>query len=509
MGIRDTVYAVRKKYNLPLTQADVHLAKSVLENMKEKYGDELELDDEYESWIVEAGLTHRYLGVTTEDLEWVDEWFPTVSMSAWVKIVVSHILQTLGEDLSLTSRIVSKISKVMEEHKFKRQNHYVSSMVNMLLGKTKPLYGLKPLQTKYVLKLHTEPIETSQPQQKLNIPRLRLSIVQRLHRGLQRTHLTDKTIDKYLVVLGRIGSDSAYGETYAVCVRGKDNKCKGFWTRKSLHLALKLQTANSRKEAQKLWNEMHFLRWGQQMVARGICINFPLVYRLVIMPNVVTENKDLITRRGALTLGILNELANGDFSHWLKHTTFGYNNLGKFLLQGFMALYVVQNLWKSYHNDLHAGNFLYNELEKGKRFVYDVVGRGRFVINNCNFLVKLWDFGEMNTHKEKNAFEDVEKVFTSLNEILLKQRKRMYTQTMRQWVRRLASLTDVWVVMQEIAKVSRDITFVPWSRANKSKKPKTLYYSRIDKFDHKPVHNIRPLMTRSPLNWADDFRRLK
>lgn len=511
MNVRNTVFKMRSQYQLPLTTSDVALAQSVIRKMKEKYGAELELDDEYESWIVQAGLLHRYLGKTMEDLEWVNEWFPQVPLSGWVKLFVNFIWRRDSHNVDLVPRVVKKITKAMEKNHLPRQSKYVATMVEILLGHvtTGPRYGLKPLQTKYVLSVQSEHKDLL-PQRKLNVSRLRLSMVQRLHRGLKRTHLTGYNLDKHLIILGPIGSESVYGEAYAVCIRDKNNDCKGYWTRNPFHLALKLQTVKSRAGAQKLWNELHFLRWGQKMVERGICINFPLVYKLVVMPNVVTAKHDIVTRKGSLTIGIMNELANGDFGHWLKHATFGYNTLSKFLLQGFMALYVVQHLWKSYHNDLHVGNFLYNDLDKPKRFVYDVVGKGRFIVKNCNFLVKLWDFGEMDNKRPKEALDDVEKIFTSVNEVLLKKGSRMYTRRMRNWVRKMATVSNVWDALIELSKQSRDIHYIPWNKVNHKVKPKTLYYSKIEKFPgQKQVRDIRPILTQNSVVWAQDFRRLK
>ena len=509
MNIRNAVMKLRADYNLPLTSRDLQLAQDTIQKMKQEYGADLELDDEYESWIVQAGLLHRYLGTTADDLEWVNEWFPKVPLASWVKLYVDYIWSKSGESHDLVPRVVKKITQTMEKEGWPRKSAYVSMLVNILLGKAPARFGVKSLQTKHVLKVRSEHQDLL-PQRKLNVPRLRLSMVQRLHRGLKRTHLTGYNISRYLIILGPIGSESVYGDAYAVCVRNKGNTCKGYWTRRPFHLALKLQTVKSRAGAQKLWNEIHFLRCGQQMVEKGICINFPLVYKLVIMPNVVTAKHDIVSRKGSLTIGILNELANGDFSHWIRHNTFGYNSLGKFLVQGFMALYVVQHLWKGFHNDLHAGNFLYNDLDKPKRFIYDVVGKGRFVIDNCSFLVKLWDFGEMDVRQAKDAIDDVEKIFTSVNEIMLKDGKRKYTTTMRRWVHTMSKEKDVWNALIAIAQVTRDVKFIPWNKVNKRVKPKTLYYSKIDrtKFDWRTVREIKPIITQSPVQWAQDFRSL-
>ena len=487
---------MRAKYQLPVTRADIILAQEVIRTMKEKYGSELELDDEYTSWIVESGLLHRYLGTNVKDLEWVGEWFPTVPLRGWVHLFVQFIWRTEGRDVTLIPRVVNKITKIMQEQGYPRKSKYIKPLLERVL---------RSMQTKQVLDVRSEK-RVLYPQKDINTPKIRLSVAHLLQRDLSRIHITSTNLSRRLIVLQSIGSASVYGDAYAVCVRDVDDTCKGY-VAKEFHLALKLQTVTTRHAAQKLWNELHFLKWGQRMVQRRICINFPLVYKTIVMPNVVTKRHNIITKKGSLTIGILNELASGDFGHWLKTTTFGYNALGKFLFQGFMALYVVQNLWKSYHNDLHVGNFLYNRLKTPRRFVYDVVGKGRFIIRNCPFLVKLWDFGDMNVHKPTEALDDIEKIFTSLNEVMMKKGIKMYTRRMRAWVRKMAFTTNVWDALIEVAKISKDITFIPWRR--RLPNPNTSYYSKIDHFrDEGDIHKIRPILTRSYLTWTQRFRQL-
>lgn len=490
------VMAMREKYQLPLSKSDVEMVRGVIHTMKETYGADLELDDEYTSWIVEAGLLHRYLGVSTPDLEWVGEWFPTVPLREWVDLYIRFIWRIESQDIALIPRVVRQITQRMEQHKYPRNSRFIKILLPDVLAS---------MQTKRVLAVNPEK-KTVAPAQDFNTPAIRLSVAHQLQHDLRRIHLTSANFAKRLIILNSIGGNSAYGDAYAVCVRNPGGTCTEFRT-KELYLALKLQTVMSRPAAQKLVNEIHFLRWGQQMVQRGICINFPLIYKTVTMPNVVTEKYDMISKKGSLTVGILNELASGDFGHWLNHTAFGYNMLGKFLIQGFMAVHVVQNIWKSYHNDLHIGNLLYNQLEKPRRFVYDVVGRGRFILDNCRFIVKLWDFGEMNVRRPVDALDDVEKMFTSLNEVLMKRGTKMYTSRMKKWIRKMAFTHNVWDVLMHIARVSKDIHFIPWRKG--LRKPRTLYYSRIDHFaDEKHVQSTPLILSNSYISWTQTFRQL-
>lgn len=68
------------------------------------------------------------------------------------------------------------------------------------------------------------------------------------------------------------------------------------------------------------------------------------------------------------------------------------------------TIYVLQDKYKFMHNDLHYGNILIDEIQKGGYIVYTIENVGTWYLPNNGFIAKLWDmeFGMVYSTKNTN-----------------------------------------------------------------------------------------------------------
>ena len=59
----------------------------------------------------------------------------------------------------------------------------------------------------------------------------------------------------------------------------------------------------------------------------------------------------------------------------------------------------------AFHNDAHAGNFLYHRIKPGGYFHYNIYGQD-FYLENIGFLWVIWDFGLIQPFSNSNLINN-------------------------------------------------------------------------------------------------------
>ena len=189
----------------------------------------------------------------------------------------------------------------------------------------------------------------------------------------------------------RIGSDSAYGETYLV--KNTDIPLK------PLYVALKVMPNKGKMAIER---EIYLYYRFSRYVSKAINPHFPMVYSHNICPKCTYVNKNILaTRPPKSCYHVFNELANGDLKMWMKsqvdsgwwHDEATYRSM---VAQTLLGLYTLH--WDAVmtHDDLHWGNLLYHDVSAtiGGYWHYRVDGLDIYV-RNMGQLWILWDFGLM------------------------------------------------------------------------------------------------------------------
>jgi len=235
----------------------------------------------------------------------------------------------------------------------------------------------------------------------------------------------------------RLGtSDSLDGEAYAACfylISDLFNKhsvaCSGEFT-----TALKISPMSHHDYNRPndinidTWRELYILEKTTDLVQNHQGpISLPIMYfakTSKTMKNSAYSNKRLLKRMKKYkiknhALFIFNELANYDFSYWLKHeyikfpTNKQYDVLHSAYFQILAALAVLNKKLNVLHFDLHTGNILVFKVPEGGSF-YFKVGSKEYFIPNYGFVFKVWDFSLSNILTEDSMDDLAHKTLFNL-----------------------------------------------------------------------------------------------
>jgi hypothetical protein len=112
-----------------------------------------------------------------------------------------------------------------------------------------------------------------------------------------------------------------------------------------------------------------------------------------LFPELVNKNKSLLIQ--------INELAAGDLASYLNSNK--NKNISNTIVQLILSILFFNDFTKSYHTDLHAGNFLYHIVKPGGYFHYNIYGED-YYLENQGYLWVIWDFGLIKPFTENNKY---------------------------------------------------------------------------------------------------------
>ena len=112
-----------------------------------------------------------------------------------------------------------------------------------------------------------------------------------------------------------------------------------------------------------------------------------------LFPELVNKNKSLLIQ--------INELAAGDLASYLNSNK--NKNISNTIVQLILSILFFNDFTKSYHTDLHAGNFLYHIVKPGGYFHYNIYGED-YYLENKGYLWVIWDFGLIKPFTENNKY---------------------------------------------------------------------------------------------------------
>ncbi len=112
-----------------------------------------------------------------------------------------------------------------------------------------------------------------------------------------------------------------------------------------------------------------------------------------LFPELVNKNKSLLIQ--------INELAAGDLNNYLNLNK--NKNISNTIVQLILSILFFNDFTKSYHTDLHAGNFLYHIVKPGGYFHYNIYGED-YYLENQGYLWVIWDFGLIKPFTENNKY---------------------------------------------------------------------------------------------------------
>jgi hypothetical protein len=112
-----------------------------------------------------------------------------------------------------------------------------------------------------------------------------------------------------------------------------------------------------------------------------------------LFPELVNKNKSLLIQ--------INELAAGDLDNYLNSNK--NKNISNTIVQLILSILFFNDFTKSYHTDLHAGNFLYHIVKPGGYFHYNIYGED-YYLENQGYLWVIWDFGLIKPFTENNKY---------------------------------------------------------------------------------------------------------
>ena len=227
----------------------------------------------------------------------------------------------------------------------------------------------------------------------------------RLYNYDKNTNLPIYRLGNKIILDKQIGSKSVYGIVYLAHYQSNINNQNNL--NKLNKFAIKVINYSKNNEI-----EYKVLKEVTKQVILFKCPHFPITYGLIKCDNkkirskydisIVNEialsdiNKsknypDLIRNNISLYYQI-NELASGDFNKYRVY----YCNNEKQLLNSIAQIYISIMFFhkhiNAFHNDAHAGNFLYHKIKPGGYFHYNIYGQD-FYLENIGYLWVIWDFG--------------------------------------------------------------------------------------------------------------------
>ena len=231
------------------------------------------------------------------------------------------------------------------------------------------------------------------------------NICMRLYKYDKTTKLPIYRLGNHIILDTQIGSKSAYGIVFLAHYEKDINNQNNL--NKLNKFAIKVINYSYNNEI-----EYNVLTELTKQVILFKCPHFPITYGLIKCDdknirskyeipilNKIPETEinkaknypDLINDNNALYYQI-NELASGDFNKY----RFYYRNNYEYLLNSFFQIYISIMFFHKYinafHNDAHAGNFLYHKIKPDGYFHYNIYGKD-YYLKNIGFLWVIWDFG--------------------------------------------------------------------------------------------------------------------
>jgi|694.fasta_scaffold00546_3 hypothetical protein len=231
------------------------------------------------------------------------------------------------------------------------------------------------------------------------------NICMRLYNFDSKTKKPIYRLGNKIILDKQIGSKSAYGIVYLAHYKydiNYDNKYV-----KLNKFAIKVINYSENNKI-----EFKVLKEATKQVLLFHCPHFPITYGLLTCDNKniksnysnpiniklnksVINNKDnypeLVNNNISLYYQI-NELASGDFMNY--RITYRSNNiyLSNAISQIYLSLMFFHKYMNAYHNDAHAGNFLFHKIKPGGYFHYNIYGKD-YYLENIGYLWVIWDFG--------------------------------------------------------------------------------------------------------------------
>jgi hypothetical protein len=239
----------------------------------------------------------------------------------------------------------------------------------------------------------------------LSIKKKHKNICMRLYKFDEKTKKPIYRLGNRIILDKQIGSKSAYGIVYLAHYKpniNNENKLD-----KLNKFAIKVINYSINNEIEyKVLTEL-----SKQVILLN-CPHFPITYGLLSCDNkkirsnydtsiILDINKsdvnnkkyypDLINNNTSLYYQI-NELASGDFMTYRK--TFINNDylILNAIAQIYISIMFFHKYINAFHNDAHAGNFLYHKVKPGGYFHYNIYGKD-YYIENIGYLWVIWDFG--------------------------------------------------------------------------------------------------------------------
>ena len=217
-------------------------------------------------------------------------------------------------------------------------------------------------------------------------------------------------VGKNIILDKQIGSSSVHGIVFLSYF--KSNIKYGNKFDKLNKFAVKITNQSNENK-----NEINVLNKLTKLVIDFKCPHFPISYGSFNCnnPNIKSNNSDInevikkydkklfpeLIKKNNLYLIQINELASGDLSNNLIS---GLNkDIFNTLTQVLISIMFFHYYTKSYHKDLHAGNFLYHKIKPGGYFHYIIYGTD-YYLENKGYLWVIWDFGLIEPfNKSKSA----------------------------------------------------------------------------------------------------------
>ena len=217
-------------------------------------------------------------------------------------------------------------------------------------------------------------------------------------------------VGKNIILDKQIGSSSVHGIVFLSYF--KSNIKYGNKFDKLNKFAVKITNQSNENK-----NEINVLNKLTKLVIDFKCPHFPISYGSFNCnnPNIKSNNPDInevikkydkklfpeLIKKNNSYLIQINELASGDLSNNLIS---GLNkDIFNTLTQVLISIMFFHYYTKSYHKDLHAGNFLYHKIKPGGYFHYNIYGTD-YYLENKGYLWVIWDFGLIEPfNKSKSA----------------------------------------------------------------------------------------------------------
>jgi|688.fasta_scaffold06933_8 hypothetical protein len=231
------------------------------------------------------------------------------------------------------------------------------------------------------------------------------NICMRLYKYDKTTNLPIYRLGNHIILDNQIGSKSAYGIVFLAHYEKDINNQNNL--NKLNKFAIKIINYSINNEI-----EYNVLTELTKQVILFKCPHFPITYGLIkcdnknirsnyeipilnkIKETEINKTKNypkLINDNNSLYYQI-NELASGDFNKYRVYYRNNYEYLLNSIAQIYISIMFFHKYINAFHNDAHAGNFLYHKIKSDGYFHYNIYGKD-YYLKNIGFLWVIWDFG--------------------------------------------------------------------------------------------------------------------